>query len=275
VLGLLKKIQNCLLLYLPLTCTVLLTIGVGISVFGDSSQIPGNKDLPILSSSLLNKIIKADYVLIGEEHHNLKHHLFQAHIIKKIGQYRPLLVSLEHFTHDQQHHLNRFSAGQTGVNNLENLLSWTDSGWPPFHFFTPILEALRETNALIIAGNRKKYEPDDDLMLYGLVAPLPGESRLKKELDNTHQGLTYNRSYNLAHLQRRRDASLAASLDQTNEGRLRLLLAGNGHVKKNIGVQWYINFRHPKARVLTIGLFSHPLSKEQQTWFDETVIIKP
>jgi uncharacterized iron-regulated protein len=112
-------------------------------------------------------------------------------------------------------------------------------------------------------------------MLYGLVAPLPGESRLKKELDNTHQGLTYNRSYNLAHLQRRRDASLAASLDQTNEGRLRLLLAGNGHVKKNIGVQWYINFRHPKARVLTIGLFSHPLSKEQQTWFDETVIIKP
>jgi uncharacterized iron-regulated protein len=93
----------------------------------------------------------------------------------------------------------------------------------------------------------------DDLTPYGLNSPLPHEDRLREELKKMHPPSFKIPMERMVLSQRRRDASLAASLDYGTAD-LRILLAGNGHVRKDYGVPWYIRYRHPDARIVSVGL---------------------
>lgn len=202
--------------------------------------------------ALTTQLLKADYVLLGEEHDQPAIHLFRARLLRELAKHRPLLVSLEHITRDKQAILD---ANLAHPEKLRQALNWDKSGWPKWSMFEPLFFALSEIKAVVRCGNRKIDDSFYDLSPYGLDAPLPHEDRLSNELKTMHPPSMKIPLERMVLAQRRRDASFAASLD-LGKATLRILLAGNGHIRKDYGVPWYIRYHQPDARIVSVAMVS-------------------
>jgi uncharacterized iron-regulated protein len=202
--------------------------------------------------TLTTQLLKADYVLLGEEHDQPAIHLFRARLLRELAKHRPLLVSLEHITRDKQAILD---ANLAHPEKLRQALNWDKSGWPKWSMFEPLFFALSEIKAVVRCGNRKIDDSFYDLSPYGLDAPLPHEDRLSNELKTMHPPSMKIPLERMVLAQRRRDASFAASLD-LGKATLRILLAGNGHIRKDYGVPWYIRYHQPDARIVSVAMVS-------------------
>jgi uncharacterized iron-regulated protein len=79
---------------------------------------------------------------------------------------------------------------------------------------------------------------------------------LLEELKLSHCGMLPESALApMAEAQRFRDAHIAdALLKALGEGAKGVLLAGNGHVRKDRGVPWYLSARAPGSRVATVML---------------------
>jgi len=217
--------------------------------------------------TLIPQLLTADYILLGEEHDQPKIHLFRARLLKELAKHRSLLVSVEHITSDKQPILD---ANLAHPQELQRALDWNKSGWPKWSMFLPLFEALRDTRAIVRCGNRRTTDTFDDLIPYGLNAPLPHETRLREELEKMHPPSMKIPLERMVLAQRRRDAALAVSLDQ-GKATMRILLAGNGHIRKDYGVPWYIRYHNPEARVLAIGIISGTEANKDKGVYDYLV----
>jgi uncharacterized iron-regulated protein len=263
-MNLTRTINPVALLFTVLTSTLFLGCAPTTTIMQpDPTAIihPENLD------EVIPRLLEADYVLLGEEHDQPAIHLFRARLIKALAKHRSLLISLEHVTRDKQSLLDDNLAHPE---NLPGALDWNRSGWPKWSMFAPLFETLRDTRAIVRCGNRKTNDNFDDLASYGLNSLLPHESRLKGELEKMHPPSMKIPMERMVLAQRRRDAGFAASLDEGN-AEMRILLAGNGHVRKDYGVPWYIRFHNPGARVLSIGITTTEVKAKEKGVFDYLV----
>lgn len=214
--------------------------------------------------ALLPRLLTADYVLLGEEHDQPTIHLFRARLLKELSKHRSLLVSMEHITREKQRILDAHLAHPE---ELQKALDWDRSGWPSWQMFEPLFKALHDTNAIVRCANRMTNDSFDDLRSYGLNAPLPHENRLRAELERMHPPSMKIPLERMVLAQRRRDASFAASLDD-GKATMRILLAGNGHVREDYGVPWYIRYHNPDAKVLSIGVITGKDTSTEEDIFD-------
>jgi uncharacterized iron-regulated protein len=220
----------------------------------------------------------AGMLLLGEVHDNPVHHQIRAWLIENrftriIGDRTPtrmLGVVFEQIRTDQEPGLNQFKAlaeaGGGTADDLFRLLEWDKSGWPPAAIFKPLFEAVVAAKLPIFAGNL----PREQIRAVARGGPIPAEDRdrlrldsqmpaalaeaLNKELADGHCGMMPPEAMGgLAAAQRYRDAHLADAL-LTAEKRhgAAILIAGNGHVRKDRGVPWHIRERAPKAWVTSV-----------------------
>lgn len=218
------------------------------------------------------------FVLLGEIHDNPDHHLLQALAIRHISGGDKLSVVFEHFRSDQQTVLSAFQAGDQwmksagGDDQLERLFTvtlWDKSGWPDKKIFKPLFKSVLERNALILAGNpprsrlmnvaRKGADVlSSDAQSQLLLDRTLGQSdtgttnlddELLNELEASHCGLMPKSAFgNMAVAQRFRDGFMARTMvDATIKRGPVALIAGNGHVRLDRGVPWYIRRMIPKA----------------------------
>jgi uncharacterized iron-regulated protein len=216
-------------------------------------------------------------VLLGEVHDNPAHHQLRAWMIENtvrtFAQWRPAIV-FEQISADQKAAVEKFNArveagdGAANADELLRLLDWDKSGWPPGRTYKPLFAAAiaaklpfyagdpspervksvtKEGLSLISAEERARLRLDKDL-------PEPLRNALGKELANGHCGTLPPEAVDgMAAAQRYRDASLADSaLAAAEKHGSAILIAGNGHVRDDRGVPWYIRERAPTARVATV-----------------------
>ena len=217
-------------------------------------------------ADLLARLHDSDYVLLGEQHDNAEHHRQRARLLAVLPA--PVPVVVEYLPRGAAPVLGRDDRSEALLRAREEA-GFDATGWRwPLH--APLFLAIADRRHALHGGNlprdlarRTAREGAAALPaeLRALIdaAPLPATVRdtLLDELLRSHCGhLGADRMPNMLLAQRGRDAAMAAALREArarHPGGPVLLLAGNGHVRRDHGVAQLLPAVEPGARVLSVG----------------------
>lgn len=195
--------------------------------------------------------------LVGEVHDNAEHHKVQAAGIQ--GATRS--VVFEQLRTDQQPAIEAFMALPTDSRTLDaffKAVDWEKSGWSKYDY-KPLFEAVLAAGLPIYAGDaprdliRKASKegaaaiPADEQKRLGLDVPLDPilHDASLTEIEASHCGMMPKSAFGgMAFAQRVRDATLAdVALKASEKHGAVTVFAGNGHVRTDRGVAWYLQAR--------------------------------
>lgn len=177
------------------------------------------------------------------------------------------------------------TAGARAPERFAQLVEWDKSGWPSFEIYAPIISAALGARATVGSASpprswvtavsknglsalgavmMKWFDerlpgvptngplsvfPELATRLLGLDAPLDPAlaSELKTEIKDAHCGLFPDEALpRMAEVQRLRDAFMADAIGTDRDGKRVVLIAGNGHVRRDRGVPYYLKRRGVK-----------------------------
>ena len=221
-------------------------------------------------------------VLLGEVHDNPEHHRVRGDILwPRLGRLvstdglRPAAV-FEHIRTSQQTQLDQFyqmagrSRGVLGAAELLHEVGWETSGWPPAKSFEPLFagvlsaslpiypgNAPRDRSRALTRGDEAGITPQERARLdVAHSMPEPLLRSLTAELEMSHCGAVPASAFAAMSLaQRYADAHMADVLVKAAEMHgAAFLLAGNGHVRTDRGVPWYLRRLAPSRKVVSVML---------------------
>ena len=215
--------------------------------------------------------------LLGEVHDNADHHWLRSGLIEAATQQAsctPDAFAFEQISSDQQAGLSKFAElKQTSqpatAAKLFELIEWNKSGWPSSQSYAPLLSQVIRSNRPILAGGPGRVQSrrvakegigaigNDQPHKLGLDKPLPPplNDALLSELEASHCGLMPKSAFgNMAVAQRYRDAYIAdVALKASEASGNVVIFAGNGHVRTDRGIPYYLKQRAPERTVIAVA----------------------
>jgi uncharacterized iron-regulated protein len=209
------------------------------------------------AETLVARLAEHRLVLLGEKHDNPDHHRLQAWVMRALarrGQTRAaafemldLDVRARLVEHQRLH--------PDDIDGIATLVDWAQRGWPDWELYRPVFAAAVAHAWSIepagwspqrLATLRKQgldaLEPAERARL-GLDAPLPEAQRaaLLDEIVEGHCGMAPAAALEpMIAIQRARDAHFASVLRDRAGADGGVLIAGNGHVRRDRGVPLYL-----------------------------------
>ena len=225
----------------------------------------------------------SDIVLFGEVHDNADHHAHRGGLLIGINLWSrqhdglpSTALVFEHIRADQQPALDRFAEFKAKARRLANtgdlfrFLDWDNSGWPDQKIFEPLFSAAISAKLPILPGDPPRERvraiatggdaalTDDERRRFKLDQPFDAklQDALLDDLEASHCGLMPKTAFGgMAVAQRFRDAHLADALAKAADKHgAAILLAGNGHVRKDRGVPYYLKQMAPNRKVVSVML---------------------
>ena len=207
---------------------------------------------------LAERLRSADVVLLGELHDNPHHHQARASLIPQFATNKTTIVA-EHLPTGR-----RVTSTGASLSDLEaagfNRNGW---GWP---LHQPLFESVLGRGYALIGGNLPAGF-SKELMSQGQAAmPLPmarayeqavllspARSRLEQDLIDGHCGKLPDKYLAPMKLvQRATDISMATALITHRPS---VLVAGNGHVRRDYGVPQVLSALEPSLKISSVGFY--------------------
>ena len=220
----------------------------------------------ISEATLAEHLRGKDVVLLGELHDNPRHHVLRAELISRIAGSGTTVVA-EHLPAPA-----RVRIDGALQSDLE-VAGFDARGWAwPMH--QPLFESLRTQGLPLVGGNLPKGF-SKQLMATGdaalpaplasayRAAPLGTEAtqRLNQDLIDGHCGQLPERYLAPMRLvQRATDASMA---DALLSHRPAVLVAGNGHVRKDYGVPQILRALAPTLKIVSVGFVEDGADRQE------------
>ncbi len=232
-------------------------VDVAADVAADVAVDASGRSIDVAALAL--RLRSARYVLLGEIHDNAAQHRLRAALLRALlADGRPTRVVFEQI--DREHNAAVAAAGR----DTEAVVSagqLDKKGWRwPLH--RPLFNAALVGGASVVGGNLSRAEASGvvrggvalapaDLQRW-LTAPDPADGSpaawtatqdalLRQQVDTGHCGaLPPAMIAPMALAQRARDAALAAAMTSAPPSVRVVLIAGNGHVRRDIGVPHYL-----------------------------------
>ncbi len=226
-------------------------------------------------AALLQRLRGARYVLLGEIHDNAQQHELRAVLLRRLlSDGVPSVVVFEPI--DREHSAALAAAALATPHDVDAVITagaLDRSGWRwPLH--RPVFVAALEGGATLAGGNLSRAEASR--LVRGGAAQAPAELRalidpvldaswtpeqqteLLHQVDVGHCGaLPASMLAPMALAQRARDAALALAMVQAAQraapGARVVLIAGNGHVRRDIGVPHDLAVLDATARVVSVA----------------------
>ncbi|MGC6419450.1 MAG: ChaN family lipoprotein [Bradymonadia bacterium] len=194
----------------------------------------------ISSRQLVKQVAKAQLILIGERHDHPDHHRIQAWLIDNITDQRT--VGFEMLARPLQDALQ----AAKNASDVEALSQWEKSGWPAFSIYKPIFDAAYrgQHELAAIHPTRKQVKA----VLMGLSAgelakghmsalPRDGLKALKADIKASHCGhANPQMTQAMTRAQVFKDQFMLRNLIEKSGDKGSVLIAGNGHVRKDYGI---------------------------------------
>jgi len=220
--------------------------------------------------SLVTRLARADFLLLGERHDNPDHHLLQAEVLRSlIALGRRPAVGFEMFGLDDASAIaNHLAFAPNDAAGLGRAVNWNKSGWPDWAMYQPIAEAALQAKLRIVATNlplatARKMSRDGLSALepsvrreLGLDRPLSDAmfATMAADIRNSHCGYASEESVKaMVGVQRARDAQMAQSLIAAGDPDGAILVAGAGHVRNDYGIPVYLTAKTPGKQVISIA----------------------
>tara|TARA_B100001939_G_scaffold348114_1_gene372769 strand:+ start:16058 stop:17068 length:1011 start_codon:yes stop_codon:yes gene_type:complete len=247
----------------------------------------------ISREELIKKLRPARFILLGERHDNIRHHQHQAWLIDKLSQTdRRFALVFEMVERHKQNAFalfaQRFRPGRgqqapqrhdaTGLNLF---LDWDNSGWPDWSFYKPLFDIAYLKGLALGAAGLSRHEigrmhqqglegiPEElraPLLPY-LKKPLPPalDHRLRQTIVTGHcNTLPETAVTRFMEIQRTRDAFMAWALQKHEKEFARdgaILIAGNGHVRQDLGVPYYLRGMKAEGKILSLAFLEADVEK--------------
>jgi len=212
----------------------------------------------ISEQMLAEHLRSADVVLLGELHDNPHHHQARARLIPQFVTGKTTIVA-EHLPSGR-----RVSSTGSTLNDLERA-GFNPDGWGwPLH--QSLFEAVLGRGYGLVGGNLPAGF-SKELMSRGQAAmslpmarsyeqavlPAPARGRLEQDLIDGHCGKLPDRYLGPMKLvQRATDISMATAL---LTHRPSVLVAGNGHVRRDYGVPQVLSALEPSLKISSVGFY--------------------
>ena len=212
------------------------------------------------TQTLLSDMQSADAVLLGEIHDNPRHHALRAQLLREPALKQRNVV-VEYLDAGQV-----VGAGDKLLPRLEQA-GFDANGWQwPLH--QPLFAAALDQGMSVYGGNLPRDQSRAVFKSRGnnlgaalqallLHAPLSDDSlaALRREIDEGHCGALPAMMFEgMMAVQRARDASMA---DEVMQHLPAVLLSGNGHAWKHLGVPHILAANRPGMRSLSVLFLEH------------------
>lgn len=240
----------------------------------------------VAESELLDALAAARYRLLGEVHDNPLHHAARAELIAGLAArgLRPAVV-MEQFDLDRDAAIRAAQRAGSDAERLADAGALDRKGWLwPMH--KPIIEAALAARLPIRAGNLPRSALHGDVQSLANDAGAPWYPRfhaarwseaqaagLRDDIVESHCGkLPETVVPRIVLAQRLRDAAMAQALvdDATSDGGI--LIAGDGHVRADLGVPVYLHapgMPDAEARSLSVGFVEATPEEEKSADFPQ------
>lgn len=201
----------------------------------------------ITRDELAARLVRARLVLLGEKHDNPRHHQLQAWALARlIKAGRRPVVAWEMITADERAalaaHLKQRPRDAAG---LGPALGWKKRGWRDWSIYQPIAQAAMGAGLpMVDAGVGRAAVMaaiHDKGAASGPALPAAARATLEQDVRRSHCGHAGGRMLRaMVKAQRLRDTRMARQLSQhaTKDGAV--LIAGNGHARRDYGVPFYL-----------------------------------
>ena len=182
-------------------------------------------------------------VLLGERHDNADHHRLQAWVIDQLTSFGPRVVGFEMLSENVANTLKPFNNAEDFAESVD----WAKSGWPEFSIYAPVFEAAIKAKSQLLA-----IHPSRERLMKLMRSPETDSSEKKKGLGTlSDEGLkTLQATIKESHCghanekmvsamvkaQRFKDHWMSQQMLEQSKGRPGILVAGNGHVRKDYGL---------------------------------------
>lgn len=203
----------------------------------------------ISQEELLQDFARQRFILLGEKHDNPDHHRLQRFVLQELQQRAQLgTVVFEMLNSDQQVHVDTLaSVYLESAQAVREHLQWDDVGWD-WDFYGPMLMDSIADGVPVRAGNISRdemmtiYAGEPDAAIAG-VLDAEQMAQLDREIDESHCGMLPASQFPaMVRVQQSRDARMARELAiaLAGDAQQRALIAGNFHVRRDLGVPNYL-----------------------------------
>lgn len=224
---------------------------------------------PLTFAGLEKQLRSPRLVLLGEVHDNGSHHrLRQELIAAMIRDGRRPAIAMEQFDREQQAAIDRSLAdAPKDAERLRAASGFNDQGWN-WQDYAPIVQLAIDTGLPLLAANLSRNQAfrivgsgaaavlgEQSARTLGLDKPLPlsAQRKLERVIDEGHCGKAPAKILpGMVAAQRARDAVMAQIVAQ-HQDRGVVLIAGNGHVRRDFGVPLYLPARSVPGAVVSVG----------------------
>ena len=198
----------------------------------------------------LDALLPADVLLIGEQHDADAHQRIQQEVVLELarrGQLAALALEMA-----QQGQSTRGLAPDASETAVRAALQWNDGGWP-WERYGPVVMAAVRSGVRVFGANLQRDAMRTAMANTGLDAHLE-PARLEQQRADIRAGhcmlLPESQIAPMTRIQIARDAAMAATVTAAHQpGKTVVLVAGGGHVRRDLGVPTHL-MPTLRARVL-------------------------
>ena len=211
----------------------------------------GRPEMPILEKTggsaaaqtevRLNALLPADVLLIGEQHNAAEHHRIEQQLVSSLavqGLLAAMALEMAEVGVSTAHLQPSATEEQT-----RRALKWDDKGWP-WADYGPVVMTAVQAGVPVLGANLPRAQMQGSMNDSKLDAQLPGPA-LKAQQQGIRIAhcnlLPESQITPMTRIQVARDITMADTIHQlVFPGKVVVLLAGNGHVDRHLGVPQHL-----------------------------------
>jgi len=185
----------------------------------------------------LQTLLPTDVLLLGEQHDAADHQRLQREAVLWLaarGQLAAVVIEMAESGHSTRSLPRNATDGQA-----QAALGWNDAAWP-WKSYGPVVMAAVSAGIPVLGGNlpRSRMRATMAETAWDQHLPAPALAQQYQTLRDGHCGLLpESQIAPMARIQLARDASMAqAAQEALRPGQAVLLVAGSGHVLRNVGI---------------------------------------
>lgn len=222
----------------------------------------------------LASLLPADALLLGEQHDAPEHQQLQRQVVQWLadrGQLAAVVLEMAEAGHG--------TAGlppDARARQVRAALAWDDARWP-WRTYGPVIMAAVAAGAPVLGANLSLAQMREAMRQSALDDRLPAEllAVQRQRIRDSHCGLLPEpRIDPMTRVQIARDIAMADAVaraaQQAAPGRVVLLITGNGHVHRALGVPRFLPF-DLKAKVLSAQAQSAQAAIENEALADRAL----
>lgn len=228
-----------------------LAVSVGVLALVVAGGCAGRPEMPILeqtgsrsaleTADRLGKLLPADVLLVGEQHDAAEHHRIEQHIVSSLAT-QGLLAALALEMAEVGVSTAKLKPSST-EEQTRRALKWDDKAWPWQDYGPAVMTAVR-AGVPVLGANLPTDQMQASVNDSKLDVQLPGPA-LKAQQQAIRIGhcnlLPESQITPMTRVQIARDITMADTIHQlVFPGKTVLLLAGNGHADRRLGVPQHL-----------------------------------